>query len=165
MNWTGWLALCALTLAVSSRSHALPNEVERRVLSDARAVDELDLARAAQDAGDARLKEALVDTSSRVASALAARAAPHARAPEALVPALAKLACGRDPALAPEAGHALWQLAQRLSPTQLSEGEVLRSDLEQARQALSCGELAPLPRADIAVQLAQLRATLDALLR
>ncbi len=165
MKWRGWLSWCALTLLVGSRTHALPDQVESRVLREAAAVDELDLARAAADAGDARLRDALATPTAREQAALAARAAPHARAPEALVPALAKLACGRDPALAPEAGHALWQLSLRLSPTQLGAGEVLRQDLEQARLALGCAEHAPLPRADIVIQLAQLRATLDALLR
>jgi hypothetical protein len=165
MKRRGWLSLCALTWWASPRTYALPDAPESRALHDARAVDELDLARAAEDAGDARLLAALVDPAFREAAALAARAAPHARAPEALIPALAKLACGRDPTLAPEAGHALWQLAQVLSPSQLAAGEVLRHDLEQARQALACGEQAPAPRADIAIQLALLRATLDALLR
>jgi len=134
-------------------------------LASARAVDELDLARVAEDVGDARLLAALQEPQDRCAAALAARAAAHARAPEALIVPLAKLACGRDPALAPEAAHTLLVLADQLSAAQLGAREVLAHDLVAARQALACRAQKPLPRADIALALAQLGATLDALLR
>ena len=165
MKWGAWLTRFALTWCASPRSHALPDAPQSRALQDAQAVDELDLARAAADAGDARLLAALTDPVPREAAALAARAAPHARAAEALIAALAKLSCGRDPALAVEAGHSLAQLADVLGASELGSREVLRRDLEQARQALACGEQAPVPRADIVLQLALLRAAIDALLR
>lgn len=129
------------------------------------AVDELDLARHADELGDARLRAALEDPSARPAAAWAARSAALARAPEALIPALARLACGRDPALAPEASHALRRIAERLTVSELAAREVLQTDLRDARHALACVAREPLPRADIVFELAQLGAALDALLR
>jgi hypothetical protein len=52
-----------------------------------------------------------------------------------------------------------------LSAAQLGAREVLERDLEQARRGLDCRTQKPLPRADIAIALAQLGATLDTLLR
>jgi len=150
------LALCAV-LPASSRGDGPPAQPS--------ATDELDLARAAEEGGDARLVAALREPLVRQTAAWAARSAPHARAPEALIAPLARLACGRDPALAPEAAMALVRLSARLTPSELGAREVLQSDLRAAREALACVELKPLPRADVVVALAQLAATLDGLLR
>jgi hypothetical protein len=153
--------LAALVLCAGVTTHAQGESPS----TSSGAIDELDLARTASASGDAQLGAALRAPAGRRAAALAARAAPHARAPEALIPALASLACGRDPALAPEASAALLRLTDRLTASELATREVLQSDLRTARQALSCVEVEPAPRADIAVALAQLSAALDALLR
>ena len=179
LSWS--LSLCALMSWAGPGTPGLaesPHAAARGdALATARALDELDLARVAEDAGDARLLAALRASlapgatvpfdapEDRQVAALAARAAAHARAPEALIVPLAKLACGRDPALAPEAAHALLLLADLLSPSQLVAREVLAQDLEQARRALDCVAQRPLPRADITIALAQLGAKLDSLLR
>lgn len=126
------------------------------------ATDELALARAAEGAGDAALAKRLAG-GPRYETLIAIRASVHARAPELLIPALAALACGRDPALAPEAALSMRKL--QLSPSGLAERETLRTDLERARQALTCVDDKPLPRADIASALDDLSAQLDLLLK
>jgi hypothetical protein len=119
------------------------------------ACDELALARAAELAGDAALASAL--QAGRYEAVLAIRASAYAHAPELLIPALAAHACGRDPTLAPEAAAALRALAARLTPSELAQHEVLRSDLERARSSLRC-ERAPHP--SIAAALSELAAAL-----
>jgi hypothetical protein len=132
--------------------------------AQADAIDEISLARLAEERGDAALRARLRDTTQRTATLIAVRASPHARAPEALLVALAQLACGRDPVLAPEAARALFQSTARLSSSALSGREVLRSDLASARDALACSDKKPLPRADIRSLISHVRAALDALL-
>jgi hypothetical protein len=127
------------------------------------ATDELALARAAAGEGDVALAQRLAVGAPRYEALLAIRASAHARAPELLIPALAALACGRDPALAPEAALGLRKL--ELSPAGLAERETVRGDLERARQALACADRKPLPRADIVSALHQLSAQLELLLK
>lgn len=127
--------------------------------------DEIGLARVAEEAGDHALKAHLANVQARLRALIAIRASRYAHAPEALVPGLAQLACGRDPVLAPEAAQALLAIAERLGPADLAAREVLRSELESARQALACAERERSTRPDIVLAFAELAATLDALLR
>lgn len=154
------LAVAALALLCTGTSSSSYDP-----LGQGDALDEIGLARVADEAGDAALAAELGDPRRRARALVAARASLYARAPEALVPALAALACGRDPALAPEAGEALARIAGRLHASELSAREVLLDDLRAARRALACADAAPRPRADIVAQLAQLALALDALLR
>ncbi|MDB4985661.1 MAG: hypothetical protein JWN04_839 [Myxococcaceae bacterium] len=133
--------------------------------ADADAIDELGVARVAEEAGDVTLRAYLLEPVPRQRALIAVRASVHARAPEALLEPLAKLACGRDPALAPEAARASYEIASRLAVDELSAREVLRGDLGAARTALQCVEEKPPPRADIVALLTQVRAALDVLLR
>jgi hypothetical protein len=112
-------------------------------------VSTIGVARVADEAGDGALLARLNDGKPRAEALVAVRAAPFAQAPERLVPALAQLACGRDPALAPEASAALLAIADGLDPHEFEAREVLMQDLRQAEAALACGEQAPAPRADI----------------
>ncbi|MDB4975505.1 MAG: hypothetical protein JWN48_3846 [Myxococcaceae bacterium] len=159
------LAVATLLLAAIWPALDTAAAGERVPLRDGDAVDEIGLARIAEEAGDAQLAARILAPSPRQQALVAVRASLHARAPEALLPALAKLACGRDPVLAPEAARACFEIAAHLSADALARREVLRSDLRAARTALQCSERAPAPRADISAWLAQAGAALDALLR
>lgn len=134
-------------------------------LAMASASDEIALARVAEELGDPELLARLSGAGPRAERLVAIRASLHARAPEALVPALASIACGRDPALAPEAAFVLLRLVELLHPSDLALREVLKSDLGKAREALACAGSEPRPRADIGLALAHLAAALDRLVR
>jgi hypothetical protein len=153
-------ALVAVSIGASS-AWALV----RDPFAQAEVVSTVGLARLAEDAGDALLLAHLVKIEQRQLTLSAARASPFARSPELLIPALATHACGRDPDLAAQAAHALRAIAERLEPSALARREVLLEDLRRARQALTCVDVAPPPRADIVAELAQLAAALDGLLR
>ncbi len=158
---SAFATLALLTIGAGGRERALGQaEFEGGDL-----IEEIGLARLAEEAGDAHLAAHLADPNARQAALIATRASPYAHAPEALVPALAELACGRDPVLAPEAAHALHVVAERLAPVELAAREVLKSDLARARSALACAERDPSTRPDVALSLAELAAALDALVR
>lgn len=125
------------------------------------AISELGVARMAEEAGDATLRALLTAATDRQRTLLAVRASPHAYAPEQLVPPLARIACGRDPELAPEAAAALARMVERMRPDELTRREVLVSELAQARDALRCGAQTRGLRGDIPPRLALLA---DALL-
>lgn len=127
-------------------------------------VSELGVARIADENGDATLRVALGGELGRAAQLLAVRASPYAYAPETLWGALVELACGRDPALAPEAAAALTASESRLAPSQLAEREVLVADLRALAPALACPTDTAAPRADIALAIARFRARVEGLL-
>ena len=127
--------------------------------ADDDACDALALARLAEEEGHAQLLARLT-ASDREQALIGVRASAFAQAPELLVPALARLACGRDSVLAPEAAHVLRQLPARLQPSDLSAREVLVADLAAAREALACARMAPVPRSDIVASLQLLEAAL-----
>lgn len=130
-------------------------------------IHDIGLARLADEAGDSVLAGALAQggDSSRERALLAVRATPFAAAPEGLIPGLAKLACGRDPSLAPEAAAALAQIGERLRPSELAAREVLNADLRRALDALTAARSdARSLRPDIAHRLDSLVADLQALL-
>jgi len=156
-----WLAPAPLLLVALAPVQAQSNDP----LFTGDCVSELGLARIAEEAGDAQLAAQLARTDARQTTLVAVRASPHAQAPEALVPRLAALACGRDAALAPEAGYALARIGERLVGSELAAREALHEELVAAQKALACAEQVPAPRADIVHQLAQLGAALDVLLR
>jgi hypothetical protein len=127
-------------------------------------VSEIGVARVADDAGDQALKTALAGHAGRHTTLIAVRAAAYAHAPEQLWPLLVKLACGRDPVLAPEAALALRRSLQRMGPSDLARREVLLSDLRALRPQLSCPENTPHRRQDIELALRELVAHVDRLL-
>jgi hypothetical protein len=113
--------------------------------------DQLDVigcARAADEAGDAAIADALRKPKSRVSQLVAVRAAPFVHAPELLAPTLIDLACGRDPVIAVEAALSLEAMFERLTPTELASREVLKADLSAAKERAE-GGCALEPRADI----------------
>jgi hypothetical protein len=127
-------------------------------------VSELGVARIADENGDASLGAALSGEFGRTAQLLAVRAAPYAFAPESLWARLVELACGRDPALAPEAAAALTASERRLVPSELAEREVLLSDLHSLAPKLACAAGTAAPRADIAASVARFEARFQGLL-
>jgi hypothetical protein len=119
-------------------------------LAHADLISAIGLAHVADEVGDQMLASWLEAAQRRNQSLVAVRAAPFAFAPERLVPALARLLCGRDPVLAPEAGVACVQMAERLRPSELAAREALRADLQAARESLRCAvESQPAVRADL----------------
>lgn len=154
--------IVAAVLFVGMPSHAADASVTLRAFVRGDLLDALALARLAEEAGDPLLVEQLARADDRALSLIAVRASAYAAAPERVIPGLAALACGRDPALAPEAAHAMDALSERLSPTALALREVLRDDLVDAKRALACGAALPTPRADIAASIAALSARLEA---
>ena len=130
---------------------------------DANVVDEIGLARLAEEAGDAALSSLLRAPTPRQRALMAVRASPHARVPEALLAPLVQLACARDPALAPEAAHAAYQIASTLSASELGAHEALHADLRGALSAFACADAEPKPRADIAALLSQAASALKRL--
>lgn len=119
-------------------------------LAHADVVSAIGLARVADEVGDGTLATWLGEPPSRVHALVAARAAPFASAPERLVPGLARLLCGRDPVLAPEAAVASVQIAERLRLSELAAREALRAELRAAADALRCAAESRAPvRADL----------------
>jgi hypothetical protein len=151
------LPLLGSGLAASVAGLALAAPVSFATFADQ--IDAIGLARAADALGDAELERALGQTSDREAALVAARAALFAEAPERLVPKLVGLACGRDPALAPEAALTLYTLAERVNAESFATREVLLSDVKQAIQSLETG-CSQDPRPDIAIAIETLRAKL-----
>ena len=129
-------------------------------LESADLVSAIGIARTAEELGDSILLARLGGDQKVRDQLIATRASVHARAPEVLIPALAPLACGRHPVLAPEAAFAIFQIADRLRPSELAARETLKSDLRRARDALECARRPPLPRADIVYLLARASALL-----
>jgi hypothetical protein len=145
MRWAN-IALCLGLSLPGAPGRADPADP----LAQADLVSAIGLARLADEVGDGRLLSWLEQPGRRDLALVALRAAPFAFAPERLVAGLAHHACGRDPVLAPEAGVALVQIAERLHPSELELREVLRADLRAAKAALGCmAELRPPARADL----------------
>jgi hypothetical protein len=119
-------------------------------LAHADLVSAIGLAHVAEEVGDGTLASWLEDPIRRNLALVAARAAPFAFAPERLVPGLARLVCGRDPVLAPEAAVAFVQIAERLRASELAVREALREDVRVAKESLRCSaEAQPPVRADL----------------
>jgi hypothetical protein len=150
------LALLGSGLVASVAGLALAVPVSFATFADQ--IDAIGLARAADALGDAELERAL-GQSDREAALVAARSALFSEAPERLVPKLVTLACGRDPALAPEAAITLYALAERTTAESFATREVLLSDVKQAIQSLETG-CSQDPRPDIAIAIETLRAQL-----
>jgi hypothetical protein len=132
---------------------ALASPVSFAVVADQ--IDAIGLSRAADAFGDARLEQALA-AENRESALVALRAASFSQAPERLIPKLVTQACGRDPALAPEAALTLYTLAERMTAESFATREVLLSDLKAALQSLEKG-CAQEPRPDVAVAIDTLR--------
>lgn len=131
------------------------------LLGQADVISTIGIARVADEVGDRSLSDWLEKPVRRDLALVAARAAPFAFAPERLVPALARLVCGRDPVLAPEAAVAFVQIAERLRPSELAAREALRSDVRAARASLACAaESRPPVRADLRAASLLLEASL-----
>jgi hypothetical protein len=97
----------------------------------------LDEAREAQRAGDGAVLATLADAAaSRVDELEAVRRARWLRMPELALEPLARLAAGRDPALAPEAAFVAHEIATSLDPLTLEAHEVALASLATARDAL-----------------------------
>jgi hypothetical protein len=150
--------------ALATLAFAVHADAPRAELRADDPLSELGVARIADENGDALLVRASAGELGRAAALIAIRAAPYAAAPEALWAGLFAHACGRDPALAPEAAAALTRLEVRLDGAELGQREVLIADLQKARAALGCPADAAPPRADLAAALGRFRARLDALL-
>lgn len=133
-------------------------------LAQADLVSPIGLARLADEVGDASLTGWLKAPNRRDLTLVAVRATPFAFAPERLIVQLAPVLCGRDPVLAPEAGVAMAQIAERLQPSELAAREAAAYDLRKAREALGCVKQEPLPRADLVAAALLLDAALAQLL-
>ena len=160
---TSLLGLCASFVAAEPASAGNVDPFR-----DADPIHDIGLARLADEAGDAALAAAFGPEDQgelpRERAVLAIRAAPFAAAPEQLIPGLLRVACGRDPDLAPEAACALTQIGEHLRPSELAAREVLNADLQRALEAVIAarGEAKAL-RADIALGIDSLAANLRAL--
>jgi hypothetical protein len=137
-NITSASAIVSRVIALGALSATIAHAELTDPVGQADIISIQGVARVADEAGDARLASWLKQGTRRDLAAIALRASPFAHAPERLVPALASILCGRDPVLAPESAHALWQISERITPDGVAAREADLADFSAARKALEC---------------------------